>query len=298
MKTKILTALAALFCLGNVFAATPHVVLTCNIRVDLPADDEAGRGWASRKALCAEVIRSRNPDIVCMQEVLRGQNEDMKKYFPEYTFLGFDGPEMDAHKEGYHGISKNVIMFSAKRYELVSAGGFWFSETPHLPGSMSWGTARARHANWARLKERATGAEFRVINTHLDHKSQPARLRQIKMIMEEAALYPADFPQIFTGDFNAHGGNPVYDIIKESGWSDTYDAVHPAGYHGYTYHGFVGAAYAKKLTPEKLRRNLRIDYIFSRGAVTAADAAVIDDSKDGKYPSDHYFISAKVIINP
>lgn len=300
----IISGLAALACL---FAATAkcgatapdaHMVLTCNIRVALAEDDAAGYGWAARKDLCAEIIRSRNPDIVCMQEVLRVQNKDLKKLFPGYMLFGFEGPEMDAHQDdGYYGIAKNVIMFSTKRYELVSAGGFWLSETPHLPGSASWETARARHVNWVRLKERASGVEFRVVNTHLDHKGQKARVEQIKMIMAESALYPAVFPQIFAGDFNAHGDNPVYDIIKQAGWTDSYDAVHPEGYRGYTAHGFMGPDYAKKLKPERLGKDLRIDHIFLRGPVRADAGEVIVDSKNGKYPSDHYFLSARILIS-
>lgn len=282
--------------LSGASASGSHTVLSCNVRVALPQDDEAGNGWAVRKDFCAEVIRSRNPDIVCYQEVLRVQNEDLKKYFPEYTFFGFEGPEMDANPVGYHGIAKNVIMFSTKRYELVTGGGYWLSETPHLPGSSSWESARPRQINWVRLKERATGVEFRVLNAHLDHKAQTARMGQIKMIVEESALYPAEFPQIFAGDFNAGGDNPVHEVIKQGGWKDSYELMHPAGYRGFTAHAFLGPDRAKKLKPERLLKNLRIDYIFIRGAASATDADVITDSRNGKYPSDHYFISAKVVI--
>jgi exonuclease III len=85
-------------------------VLTCNIRVALPEDDTAGVGWESRKKLCAAVIRKQQPDIVCMQEVLGVQNQDLKKALPDYFSFGFEGPEMDKFAEGYHGIAK--IQFS------------------------------------------------------------------------------------------------------------------------------------------------------------------------------------------
>lgn len=32
-----------------------------------------------------------------------------------------------------------------------------------------------RLVNWVRLRDRETGADFRFINTHLDHVSQTAR---------------------------------------------------------------------------------------------------------------------------
>ena len=135
--------------------------------------------------------------------------EDLERGLPEFASFGFVGPEMDARQVGYPGIAKNPILYSRARYDLVAAGGFWLSETPHLPGSLSWDSARARHVNWVRLRDRASHRQFRVLNTHLDHQSQRAREEQIKMILAEAAFYPADFPQFLAGDFNAGAANPV-----------------------------------------------------------------------------------------
>src|SRR5690606_10639014 len=95
-----------------------HRILCCNIRVDLPVDDEKGVGWKDRKDICIRIIRNHKPDIICLQEVLKSQNEDLKKAFPDHFSFGFEGPEMDKFAEGYHGIAKNPIFFSKKRYEL------------------------------------------------------------------------------------------------------------------------------------------------------------------------------------
>ncbi|MCH5599796.1 endonuclease/exonuclease/phosphatase family protein [Niabella ginsengisoli] len=90
---------------------TFHRVLSSNIRVALPEDEAKGRGWSHRKEVCLQVIKKQQPDIVCFQEVLKVQAEDIRKAFPSFQLLGFDGPEMDAYKEGYHGIAKNPILF-------------------------------------------------------------------------------------------------------------------------------------------------------------------------------------------
>ena len=81
-------------------SSASHKILTCNIRVALPEDDAAGFGWSSRKKICIDVMRSEDPDIICMQEVLKIQNEDLKIAFPHFFSYGFEGPEMDAFKEG------------------------------------------------------------------------------------------------------------------------------------------------------------------------------------------------------
>jgi endonuclease/exonuclease/phosphatase family metal-dependent hydrolase len=267
-----------------------HKVLSCNIRVALPEDEAKGVGWPQRKELCLDVIKRYRPDIICLQEVLKVQAEDLKKAFPEFCLLGFDGPEMDAHPEGYHGIAKNPILFNTKRYELTSAGTYWLSETPLVAGSKSWDTARARHANWVRLKEKNSRKEFRVVNLHLDHVSGKAKIEQAKMVVEESAQYHPDFPQILTGDFNTRFDSKVFESVRADGWKESYETVHGEGEAGYTGHEFQGANY------EKGASKGRIDYIWYRGKTKPVDAAIIKDAINGKYPSDHFFMRADLVI--
>ncbi|MCC9138846.1 endonuclease/exonuclease/phosphatase family protein [Pontibacter silvestris] len=271
-------------------AKETHRVLCCNIRVALPEDEAKGFGWSQRKDVCVRIIHNHKPDILCLQEVLRVQNDDLKKAFPDYFSFGFEGPEMDAFKEGYHGIAKNPIFFSKKRYELLGAGGFWLSETPLVAGSKSWNTARARQANWVRLRDRKSSKDFRVVNLHLDHKSQPAKEGQIKMVLEEARQYPTDYPQILSGDLNSNAGDVVYANVRSAGWIDTYTSVHGEAEPGYTVHQFKGDRYEKK------DKGRKIDFIFSHGKVKPLKSEILRDHMNGVYPSDHYFLSADVEI--
>jgi Metal-dependent hydrolase len=265
-----------------------HRILSCNIRVALDEDEQKGVGWSARRDICLKIIRSKQPDIICLQEVLKVQADDFRNYFKGYSLLGFDGPEMDAHPTGYHGIAKNPILFSNKRYELLAAGTYWLSETPLVAGSKSWDTARARHANWVRLRERASGKDFRVVNLHLDHVSAEAKIQQAKMVAEESSQYPPDFPQLLAGDFNARHTSRVFHSIREHGWKDTYAAIHGEGEPGFTAHAFQGEQY------EKGSKGGKIDFIWCRGAVKPVGTAIIKDQVNGRYPSDHYFLSADV----
>ncbi|MDR1172660.1 MAG: endonuclease/exonuclease/phosphatase family protein [Bacteroidales bacterium] len=264
-----------------------HRIISANIRVALPDDDAAGNGWNVRKDICAQIIRKKNPDIICCQEVLKVQDQDMRNSFPGFGVFGFEGPEMDAFPEGYHGIAKNIIMYSKKRYEFISSGCYWLSETPLIAGSKSWDTARARHCNWMRLRDKNANREFRIINTHLDHVAQVAREKQVRMIMDESKQYREDFPQLFTGDFNSDAKNEVIKGMKAGGWTDTYAAIHGDVDPGPAVHGFKGP-------DSKPGRNGRIDFIFSKGPVKPLASEIIKDSVNGKYPSDHYFIYADV----
>ncbi len=260
-------------------------VLTCNIRVDLEEDAAKGLGWKDRREACLAVIKKQKADLIGFQEVLKGQFLDLKENLKDYFAFGFDGPEMDAFKEGYHGIAKNPILFSKKRFELLAASAYWLSETPLKAGSLSWGSARARNAVFVRLLDKKTNKEIRLTNLHLDHVSNEAKEGQIKVVLEEAAQYQSDFPQILTGDFNVGMDSKVYQDVIAAGWKDSYVQVKGNETLEGTTHGFKG-------NDPNRKKSKKIDFIFLNGPLKAIDTSIIKDSFNGVLPSDHYFVSA------
>jgi endonuclease/exonuclease/phosphatase family metal-dependent hydrolase len=254
-------------------------ILTCNIRYYGAKD--GGNGWMHRKDLCAEVIRSRRPDVICFQELWAEQFADLASAFGDFETFG-----MVDESTGRHPM--NAIFYRRAALQRVSASGYWLSQTPHVPGSRSWNSACVRLANWLRLQDRATGAEFRVVNTHLDHVSQLARENQARLIIEDAAAYPDDYPQLLTGDMNADWANDAIAVLRRGGWTDTYAAVHGTENPGHTFHGFRGPDFVSDIG--------KMDWFFARGAIAVTDAEVITDSESGSFPSDHYFVAATVSI--
>lgn len=269
-------------------SAASHRIVSCNIRVALDEDEAKGLGWSARRDICLQIIDERKADIIALQEVLKVQADDFRKYFSTFQLIGFEGPEMDAHAIGYHGIAKNPILFSNERYELLTAGTYWLSETPLVAGSKSWDTARARHVNWVRLKERTTGKELRVINLHLDHVSGEAKIQQAAMVAGECAQYQKDFPQLMAGDFNSRFDSSVFQSVRLGGWQECYETIHGSGEAGFTGHEFQGSRFQNGASKG------RIDYIWYKGNVKPVGADIIKDAINGKYPSDHFFIQADV----
>jgi len=265
-------------------------VLTCNIRVDLPDDASRGLGWGHRKDACIQILKRQRADIIGFQEVLGNQFKDLKASLSDYYAFGFDGPEMDKHKEGYHGIAKNPIFFSKKRFELLTASTYWLSETPLVAGSISWSSARARNAGWVRLYDKVTKKELRVVNLHLDHVNDEAKKHQIQVVLDEASQYQNDFPQLLLGDFNADMYSAVIKNIEKAGWIDTFREVNSEDSVEGTTHGFKGENYEKKAKSKK------IDFIFHKGPVKTLSSKIIKDHVKGIYPSDHYFLSAEVLF--
>lgn len=291
MRIRVAFLLCVLGCMaafGHLSAQEICKVMTCNIRVALPQDTTTGNGWNTRRDICFEVMKKQAADVYCLQEVIYPQYKDLRAAFPDYLVFGYEGPEMDSMPDkAYHGIAKNVILFSRKRYELVGAGTYWLSEHPLQGGELSWGTARARHANWVRLEDKATGKQFRVLSIHLDHVSQEAREHQIGVVLKEASQYTGSMPQILCGDFNSRPNNPIIaTMMKEAGWTDVYHTLH-GQYEAFTTHRFIGREYHPKKTP------VQIDYIFTHGGKwKIRDAHFVKDDVNGKYPSDHFFLVA------
>ena len=294
MKRILIVCAALLLC--GVAAARErgvHRVASCNIRVALPQDEEGGNGWSARKYVCERVMKRCKADIYCLQEVTVGQYEDMCRMFPGYFVFGYPGPETDALPDReYHGIAKNLVMFSKRRYEMTGAGIYWLSDTPLVGGSSSWGTARPRHVNWVRLRDRRSGREFRVLSLHLDHISHEARLAQVRAVEEETSQYPAGVPQVLAGDFNSRPSNPVAGVLAGAGWVDAFVEANGEDAEQMSFHRFEGDAYKpKKGTPG------RIDYIFLKGTgIRVVSSALVKDCVGGKYPSDHYFLTADIVI--
>ena len=263
----------------------PHKILSCNVRVDLPQDNKAGDGWQHRRALCADVIQAQQADLIGLQEAQMKHLQYLKERMPEYDSYALSYALDDFRPA-------NAILYRRARYELISCGGFWLSQTPHVAVSKSWDSASPRLANWVALKDRRSGKEFRFWNTHLDHISHEARAKGATMIVQASEPFPKELPQFLTGDMNAHVNHEAIKNYLAGGWRDTYQAVHGPDEPGFTFHAFQGPQYAQRWGGKGIGR--KIDWIFYRGPVKTLAAEIIRDGKNGRYPSDHYFLSATV----
>lgn len=255
-------------------------ILCCNIRYFGAEDGE--NDWIYRRDICAEIMLAHEPDIICVQEMWQQQFADLQTRLSGFASYGLMHDKISKHPA-------NCIFYRTEHFELVTAAGYWLSETPHVPGSQSWASQDIRLANWVRLIEKQTGAEFRLINTHLDHISEEARRNQAAVICMDSNAYPDDYPQLLVGDMNCDRRQEPIAIFTGNGWIDTYETVHGAQEAGFTYHGFEGDGFEATLG--------KIDWIFIKGALQTVGAQIIKDNIDGRYPSDHYFISAEVVLD-
>lgn len=253
-------------------------VLSFNIRNGRANDGD--NSWPKRRPLVSDVIREHNPDVVGLQEAFRFQLDQLAEDLPYFREVG-EGRGGGAADE------YSAILYRADRFELLDSGTFWLSDTPEVV-SKHWGHYHYRICTWAHLKDRNTGSAFYLFNTHFDHKSQLARVNSAKLIRQRIGERVDGDPVIVTGDMNAGEDNPAIALLKakDSPYAlvDTFRVVHPDAVEVGTGNG----GYTGK------RNGAKIDYVFVSPGIRTLDATIDQEKRDGRYPSDHYPVTARV----
>jgi endonuclease/exonuclease/phosphatase family metal-dependent hydrolase len=247
-------------------------VMTFNVRYPNPSDGEDF--WEKRKDFLVGTVRRHKPDVMGTQELFHIQGEYIVAQLPEYAWFGVSrrGNKEDEHMG---------VFYRKDRLKPVETGNFWLSETPETPGSSAWGMSLPRMVTWAVFEDLKTKKRFTYYNTHFAHRGQvdaEARRRSAELI---ASRLPKDGPFVLTGDFNAAAGDSTaYSALVPAltdAWVAAKKKTGPEG----TFHGFKG-------TPGKAR----IDWILFRAPWKVKSAATLTDSRNGRYPSDHFPVLA------
>ncbi len=257
-------------------------VMSFNIRY--PTKRDGKNQWVHRKELVCEVIRQQSPDVIGVQEAVRFQLDDLRAALPTYGEVGVG-------REGGAKGEYSAVLYRADKFDVADSGTFWLSDTPEVP-SVHWGNNLFRICTWARLVHKNTGRAFFVFNTHLDHRSQPSREKSVRLIISRIANRTHQDGFVLMGDFNAdeksleiaylkgpqlaENGNPIPLV-------DTFRVLYPDAKEAGTSSGFAG------------RRNGRkIDFIMVTPQTKVLQASIVRTEKKGRYPSDHYPITARL----
>ncbi|RLD12203.1 MAG: hypothetical protein DRI44_01435 [Chlamydiae bacterium] len=259
------------------------IVMSFNIR-NADGDKDTSNSWDNRKKQMFDVIRCKSPDVIGLQEAYASQIADIRKNLPQYgeVGLGRDG--------GIKG-EYSAILYDQNRFKIDESGTFWLSDTPEKPSkSRKWGNACIRICTWARLIEKKSGQAFYMFNTHLDHRSQLSREKSVRLIMAYIQKRKHSDPFILTGDFNMGENNPAILYLKGKTKDhspiilvDTFRTLYPNEKNVGTFNAFKGFTNGEK-----------IDYIFVEPKTHTSATSIIRTHKEGRYPSDHYPITASV----
>lgn len=259
--------------------AQPITFLTYNIRFDNPAD--GADVWPERRDFLAAQIRFHAPDVFGIQEGLHHQVEFLQRAFPAYDRIGV------GRDDGREGGEYAALFYRRDRFRALESGTFWLSPTPDTP-SRGWDAALPRICTFALLRDSLTGQQIWVFNTHFDHVGAEARRAAAELIVQKIKeKNTAGYPAVIMGDLNAEPAEPPIAILKKA-LADARDisAEPPFGPEG-TFNGFK--------FHEPVTR--RIDYIFAGGpTLKVLKYAVLSDSRDCHYPSDHLPVLARLVF--
>jgi len=282
MKIKITLLIVAVmlfadyksFTQGLLKINSPVRLMDYNIRFDNPNDGT--NVWTNRKDKIISMIRLYTPTIICLQEPLINQIDDLTTAFPNFMYYGV------GRDDGQKGGELNPILYDKRRFTLVLCGTLWLSETPDVVGSKSWFASLPRIMSWVRLKDLSSNKDFFVFNTHFDHVSQSARDRSADLIMKKIPEIAGDLPVVLTGDLNDRPFTYPYNTIVNSlnpFYLDDAKTVTKSPHHGptYTFVGFDFIGISGRV----------IDYVFVNSRIEVLQHAVLSDNWDGIYPSDH-----------
>lgn len=243
--------------------------VTFNIRCDYGQDGP--NNFSCRKGAIAEKIGREAPDVICFQEVLPHVAKWLKEELSEYYVIGCGRSESLRDEEV-------AVAYRKEFMNLISMDTFWLSDAPKVPGSrFEKQSICPRVCTEAVFEDLKTSCLFRVVNVHLDHQEEMARIKGVELILNRLHApegFP-DIPVIVAGDFNAPPKSPEVRAMK--GFADA-----SAGCGG-TFHDF-----GKIRVPEK------IDYVFISPGLMQEKAERFMDCQNGVYLSDHYPVCVKL----
>jgi endonuclease/exonuclease/phosphatase family metal-dependent hydrolase len=283
---------------GRESNSEPIRVMSFNIRYGT-ANDGVNH-WDKRREFLIDTIRKYNPDLLGTQETLGFQKDFIAAELKDYQGIGV------GRDHGGDEGEMTAIFFRTSRFEKISEGHFWLSETPAVPGSKSWDTSLTRMASYVILKDLKDPEHSQLffLNTHFDHRGQIARLRSAELLVKKANELAPSLPAIITGDFNTEENSPPYLALfgkstdstaseasddahqrQASHWRDTFRIIHrqPTSEEG-TFSGFS----------IKNIQGPRIDWIACTPHWKVLKGDIDRTEREGRTPSDHFPVTAEL----
>ncbi len=268
--------------LGITYSAKAQSLSAMTYNIRYATTNDGDNQWEKRKEFLADQISFYAPDIFGIQEGLQHQVDFIDEQLSSHDFIGV-GRDDGGEKGEYC-----AIFYNKEKLDLLGQSTFWLSTSPEKV-SVGWDAAMERICTYGFFMEKETGAMFWVFNTHFDHIGELAREKSSELIVQKIREINKDnLPVILMGDFNLNDQSKAI-IYLSSSFNDSRNISlnSPFGPFG-TFTGF------KFYEPVKDR----IDYIFcSKENIQVEKYAVLTDSKDSKYPSDHFpvFVEVKFI---
>ena len=250
-------------------------ILSSNIRYE--NNQDGIHSWQNRKPLLQKIITDFLPDILGTQE---GREEQIKSFAQNISLT-----LVETHRTWISERMYPCLYVNEEQIKVIKSGDIWLSESPEVPGSLSFKSAFPRLCTWIIATHLLGNQDYLIVNTHLDHVLDETRAEQIKVLIEETKkINSENLPMILMGDFNESPTGKVRQILLEhlqlkDPWIE--EKIQEETSH----HGFQGA----------LATGDRIDWILVPEVFAVENIRLEKKSFNGIFPSDHYPLLATVI---
>lgn len=301
---------------------------TFNVRTSR-ADRGTSRHWLRRASSVAREIKSRNPDIVALQELGPGRADGKKakignsKRQTESLLSSLRKVGANQYKltrtTSYvkpgttHGTQGARILYNAQKFRLVSKchettgkKNYNYSCSIDLPVLKGESRSNTRSAAYAEFENRRTGKNFFVISAHLDTRHSGNRAKeerydalreaQVRRVYSKVkSLNKHGYPVLFGGDINSwrtkSGRHAPYNYLTKASFSDlTKSATQIDAKYPTVNH------WKRVLKANAKGRQVALDIVMGRGVKMSMKYENVMKVRDSSRPSDHNMVLADTLI--
>src|SRR5262245_59638586 len=103
--------------------------LTFNVRYDEPADGR--HAWPHRREFVIDTLRAHDADLIGVQEASTDQFAQIAASLEGYTAFG-------EYRDEWGGVEHHGGFVRSDRFDVLSDGLFWLSDTPEIAYSITW----------------------------------------------------------------------------------------------------------------------------------------------------------------
>ena len=260
-----------------------------------------------RTASAIAMLLDLQPDVVGLQEVsakilaLYQSNTDLMSI---YSIIGSGDDPKQSAGSGEEGL---YILYKKDRFDLVSSGVKWLSDTPDtehsffqeaITGNDKGCEFYPRKVYYAVLKDKTTNAKFAFCNTHLSYNGKVEEyeylgdtLRKLQAeklveLINSDAMFDHTLPYAVVGDYNAKPNSDAYNAMMTIGDDLRYVADSAPATNKGTLHQYAGS-------------NVFVDHCFiSKEDFYPTALEFVTELYNDILPSDHYAIVGTITILP
>lgn len=222
-----------------------------------------------------DLIKRRNPDIICFQEVTLFWYSLLKRELGDiYTFTGRDRFYGDKEKAKRY-FERNSIAFKKDRFKSIKCRTYWLGPDMYHPSRFE-GADLNRIFTTAYLLDLKTNKKIQVISTHFDDRVPEIRKKQAVILSNYVITQQS--PLILMGDFNSEPTADAYKTMRKA----MTDIGEELGVIDDTWHAYNEQA------------SKRIDFAFRNSQIKPKSIELVKDLYGGLPPSDHYPIECVI----